>query len=125
MPAATHDIKIEENAQFDFYITKEDSECNPTDITGYGAKFQVRSERLSTSAVIYEATVGGGITIPTGTDGLFIVSLTVTQVNSPGVVGWEKGHYDFVFWPSGGSISDQAKRLVEGRVTFKPAAVHP
>ena len=124
MAAAVHDIKIEENAQFDFYITKEDSECNPTNITGYGAKFQVREARLSTSTVIYEATVGSGITISTGTDGLFVVSLTVTQVNNPGVVGWTKGFYDFVFWPVGGSVSDQAKRLVQGRVDFKPAAVY-
>ncbi len=123
MSAAHHDIEIEENVQFDFYITKEDSTCVATDITGYGAKFQVREKRLTTSVVIYEATVGAGITIPTGTDGLFHIILTVTQVNAPGVVGWTSGQYDFVYWPSGGSISDQTKRLVKGKATFKPAAV--
>ena len=125
MPAAKWDIEIEENVQFDFYITREDNACVPVDVTGYGAKFQIRAERLSTSTVIYQAIIASGITIPVGTDGLFVISLTITQVNTPGGGAWTKAFYDFVIWPPGSSETDGAKRLVEGRVVFDPAAVHP
>lgn len=126
MSAAKWNRDIEENSQFDFYVTKYDSECTPQSVTGWGAKFQVRAERLVTSPVIYEASVGSGITVePGGVTGMFHIQLTVPQVNSPGVSGWDRAYFDLVVWPADGSITDRAKRLVEGVATWKPAATHP
>lgn len=125
MGAARRDIDILENSQFDFYVKKRDSSCTPTDVTGYGAKFQVRETREATGQLLYEATVGNGITVqPSGETGLFHVQLTVPEVNSP-QREWEKAYYDLVIWPPGGSIVDGAKRLVQGRATWGPAATHP
>ena len=123
MSAAIWPIEIEENSQFDFYVKKMDSVCVPTDVTGYGAKFQVRAAKASTSPIIYEATVGSGITVqPSGNTGQFQITLIVSEVNGP---TWTTGFWNLVIWPVGGSETNQAKRLVEGRATWDPSVVHP
>jgi len=126
MSAARHDIVIEDNSQFDFYITKEDSECVATDITGYGAKWQVRAAKASTSTVLFETTVGSGIIIqPSGETGKIRIQLTVAQVNAPGVATWGRGWHDLLIWPPTGSITDGAKKLVKGKVDRDLAVTFP
>jgi len=125
MPAADWDIEIEENVQFDFYVTKKDDNCVSSDVTGYGAKFQVRATRSSSATILYTATVGSGVTVqPSAVPGLFHIILTYAQVNAPGAA-WTKAFFDFMIWPGGGSETDQVKKLVTGRATWMPAASHP
>ena len=122
MAAARWDIVIEEGSQFDLYVTIHDSQCSPKDITGYGARFEIRAEKDSESTVLYEAETGGsGITVqPGGEAGLLHIQLTVAQVDAPGAA-WTKGWHDLLVWPADGSITSKAKRHIEGRAEWSPA----
>ena len=125
MPAANWTIYIEEGSQFDLYAYKFDSECSAQSLSGYGAKFQIRTTRAATGVVLYEATVGSGLYIEPGSEtGLVQVLLTVTVVNAPAET-WEKAFYDLLVWPGTGSITSGAKRILEGVAYWKPSATRP
>lgn len=125
MSAAQHDITLEEESQFDLDIQWEDQDCDPKDITGYGAALQVREERDPSSSAHLEAnTSNGQITLDTA-NGVFRVAIPESDVNGvPDSFKDGGGFFDFLIWPSASSPGVKPKRLVSGRARYERAATY-
>lgn len=66
--------KMVKNNNVTFTITVKDNNDAVINITGYTVKYQIR--QLKTAVVVITKSTGGnGVTIPTGTDGKFVVTL--------------------------------------------------
>jgi hypothetical protein len=121
MAAARWDIVIEEESEFDFYVTLYDSECVKKNIDGWGALFQVRKERSAESPVLYERTSADTIYVqPDEAIGLVHIKMFVSQVNNP-AEPFTEAYWDLLMWPADGEAGGKSKRIVEGKVRWSPA----
>jgi len=125
MSAARHDIVLEEESEFEASFVWEDENCNPKDVTGYGAKLEIRNDREDTSPVLAEASTANGRITVDGTNGKFSVLIPETVVNSMATtLTGLRGEYDFLIWPSASTPSVGATRLLTGRVRYEKAATY-
>ena len=118
MSAARWNIELEEGCDFVEVITLfEDPECTiPVDVTAYGAKLQIRIGRRQ--RLIYEATVGNGITIPVGTDGKFHI-LIPSAVTAHRLVDFRSALYEFIVWPLLAEPLEGVQCLLFGRAKYR------
>lgn len=100
MPAATHDILVEQGATYISNLVWKDSDNVPIDLTGYTARMQFRRTKSATTALLSATTENGYITLggAAGTIDISIpdditAALTVTRavydlelISSTGVV---------------------------------------
>ena len=109
MPAARHDIVIEEGATFDITFTYLDKDGVAIDVTGYSAKMDIK-ESVGGTVIDDLTSVGSEITVGT-TGGTF--QIVITAVNTA-AYDFDWGVYDLEITTSGVTV-----RLVEGRVEFR------
>lgn len=125
MAAAEWPITIEENSTFHFYIRKMVNKCTAQDITGWGARVQIREAKSPLSTILYEANAPAQISIQEGGElGLFHIALPITTINSPGAL-FTKAYWDMLVWDGTGSITSGAIRLIQGPVKWSAAVTHP
>lgn len=121
MAAARWDIVIEEESEFDLYVTLYDSACVKKNIDGWGALFQVRKEKSAVSPVLYEASSDDTIFVqPEDEIGLVHVKMYVMKVNNP-AEPFEQAFWDLLMWPANGEAGGKSKRIVQGRAIWSPA----
>jgi hypothetical protein len=111
MPAGTFDIFIEQGATFTKLITWKDSVGNPTNLTGFTARLQIR-ESLKAATTIISLTNTAGITLG-GTLGTINILISATSTSA---ITASKGVYDLELQAPDGTVT----RLLEGKVTIKP-----
>lgn len=125
MAAAKYDIVLEEQSDFVLNVGYEDPRGTIVDITGYGAKFEVRDERGASAISRLSATVGEGITldIPLGMFRIRIISAAIDALADELPDGW-RGEWDLLIWPTLASPNINALRLVSGKVKYSRAAAY-
>ena len=111
MPAARHDIVIEEGATFDITFTYLDKDGVAIDVTGYSAKMDIK-ESVGGTVIDDLTSTGSEITVGT-TDGTFQIVITATNTDA---YDFDWGVYDLEI-----TTGSTVIRLVEGRVEFKRA----
>ena len=109
MPAARHDIVIEEGATFDITFTYLDKDGVAIDVTGYSAKMDIK-ESVGGTLIDALTSVTSEIAVGT-TDGIFQI-LLVPATTAAYDFDW--GVYDLEITTGGVTV-----RLVEGRVEFR------
>lgn len=122
MSAARHDIEIEENADFTFELTWKDANCDPRDVTGWGAQFQVRMDESSTSTELYSAASTNSKLTVSGVSGRFKVDIPQTEINA--ATTWEKAYYELRAFPNETQPTVDAVRLVQGKARWKPSVIN-
>ena len=107
MPAATHDITIEQGTTYEKTFTWKDSDGVAIDITGYSARMQIRT-RKSASSTLLSITDADYITLgdSAGTIAISIPAATTAALD------FRSGVYDLELVSPGGTVY----RLVEGTV---------
>jgi hypothetical protein len=112
MPAANHDILIEQGATFRLELAwKIDGAA--VDLTGYGARMQVRGDAASESAMLSLTSSGGGGIVLGGAGGT--ISVTASAAQTAALVG-RSGVYDLELESPGAEVT----RLVQGHVEISP-----
>ena len=105
MPAARHDIRIEQGATFLLSIVWRDSAGIPLNLSGYTARMQGRVTVESGSTVFSLTTGGGGVIL--GAQGQVTVSMDPTATGALAIL---KGVYDLELEDGAGVVT----RLLEG-----------
>ena len=77
MPAVNYDLLIEQGTTWSVTVTLKKTNQSPFDLTGYTGRCQIRKTYTSTN-ILASPTV----TIPSGTDGKVVLSLTEAQTSS-------------------------------------------
>ncbi len=108
--AAQLDIAIKKNADFALTLYWRDGGRVPFDLTGYGAKMQIRDR--ATGALIAEFSTANGKILITGTEGKIAIASSAAE---NAVLVGEEGEYDLIMNSPGG----QATCLVEGNVELR------
>ena len=112
MPAANYDFTgdnaWEQGATLFRRQTWSDSIGALVNLTGYTAKMQVRSSRLSTAILLELSTTNGGIVLG-GSAGTMDLKQTAIQTAA---FTWKKGVYDLELTAADGTVT----RLMQGAV---------
>lgn len=121
MPAQLYNITIEQKATFELAITWTEDDGAPINLTGYTAKFSVRTgydgdEILS---VTDTPTSDGGITLG-GADGTIQVELK-PEYTALLPSSTERYVYDLVLKSGGGKVY----RLINGTAFISPGVTNP
>ena len=112
MPAAQHDILIEQGSLYTLNLVYKDSEGVPIDLTGWSARMQIRQKHTSPDpALISLSSVAGSIILG---GALGTISARITSDMSAALT-IKTGVYDLELIPPSGE--DDAFRLIEGAVT--------
>jgi len=108
----TFNITINQGATFELTITWKDSTGAAINLTGYGARMQVRETYSSTSSIV-SLTNGSGITLggSAGTIAIVISATTTAALTAP-----FSGVYDLELVSAGGVVT----RLLQGAATVSP-----
>lgn len=88
MPAAQHDITIDQGATFQMTLRVKDSAGTPINFSGYSARMQVR-ETIDAASALLSLTESSGITL--GTDGTIAIVASAVQTAAMSAVN---GYYD-------------------------------
>jgi len=115
MPAALWTITLEEGSDFDLQLLYEDN-CDPVDVTGYGAIFQIRNDP-DAAALVTASVANSQITIA-GTTGQFDINIPAASVSAIRDLIDDDAKYTFIIWPTASTASVDPKRLLEGRVKY-------
>jgi hypothetical protein len=109
MPAATHDILIEQGATFKLSLVWKTSLGGPIDLTGYTARMQARAAVTAAAALIDLTTANNGITLGgvTGTIDIKISAAITASLNVP------RGVYDLEVVSPAGDVT----RIIQGAFT--------
>ncbi len=108
MPAATHDILVEQGATYVKNLIWKDSANVPIDLTGYTARMQFRRTKSAATALLSATTENGYITLGT-TDGVIDISIPDDITAALTVT---RAVYDLELISSTGVVT----RLIEGDV---------
>ena len=108
MKPAGYDIEIIQGQTFARAVVWKDSDGEPIDLTGYGARMQVRRSKASPD-VLFELTTANGRVAIDGAAGK--VTLTITAEESAAFT-WRRGVYDLELEAGDGVV----RRLLEGAV---------
>lgn len=105
MPAAVHNITVEQGATFVVEFVVLDENDDPVDLTPYSARMQIRPE-VSSGTVLANLTSPGDIQLG-GTAGTVIV--TISAATTAGFT--KEGHYDLEL-----VVGSVVERLVKGKM---------
>lgn len=111
--AAKHNIVIEQGATFPLYVTWNDPDGNPIDLTGFRVRFQVRqtAESASTLVDFDSDNLSSGETIA-ALDSSGVISIKLApSVTSPLV--FKAADWDLTVESPGGEVT----RLLEGKAS--------
>ena len=109
MPAARHDVVIEEGADWAITFTYLDSDGAAIDVTSFSARLKIKE---SIGGTLIDSLVSGGeITVGT-TDGTFTIGVAASVTSA---YDFEWGVYDLEIVDTSSVVT----RLVEGRVEFR------
>jgi len=117
MPAARFNIVIEEGADFHLEVVYQDEDCTIQDLTGWGARAQVREDG-GNETLIYDFTEDNGRLKIVGSEGRVVLDM------GPNAIDGRPIDFESALWglelyrPDGGQI-----RLLQGRATFSPEVV--
>jgi len=110
MPAAIHNILIEQGSTFKLNLTWKDSEGVPVDLTGYTARMQVRPTVESADVLLNLSTATGEITLG-GAAGTIAAVASAQQTS---LIGGRRAVYDLEVEASNGVVT----RLLQGAVAI-------
>lgn len=114
MSAGTYNLEMEAGATFTRTITYKDPNDTAIDLTGAVIRMQVRDSIGAETVGISLTSVGtAGISVPTPTNGTFIITVTPAQNSN---LDFSQGVYDLEIEYSNGVV----ERVLEGRVSVKP-----
>lgn len=116
MSAANWDFVVEEGSDFQFSFIWFDPSCTTRDVTGYGAKLQMR-EKIDFPLLWTISTANSRITV-TGVSGKFDIFLPAASTSAPGHP-FSKGVWDLKVWPTAASPDVNPLRLMEGKVRYR------
>jgi hypothetical protein len=108
MPAAYHDIYIEQGATFVKEIIWKDEDGNPFDLTGFTARMQIRRKKSSETSEYTATTENGSINLgdDAGTISILIPAIYTADFD------FTKGVYDLELISYAGVVT----RVLEGGV---------
>jgi hypothetical protein len=80
MAAGIYNFTIEQGVTLNKTFIYADANGDPVDITGYSARMQSRAT-MQSSATVFERTTtpANGLSIPVGTDGAIVMTMTATE----------------------------------------------
>lgn len=110
MPAAIHNILIEQGSTFKLNLTWKDSDDVPVDLTGYSARMQVRPTVESSDVLLNLNTANGSIVLG-GDAGTIAVTAAATQTEK---ITGRRAVYDLEVEASNGVVT----RLLQGAVAI-------
>jgi hypothetical protein len=114
MPAARHELRIEQGASFDVSITYYDSAGSAVNLTSYTARAKFRPT-YDAAPILTLTTENGGITLG-GTAGT--ISLTASAVTTAAFSSPSNGVYDLELANPSGNVT----RMIEGKYNVTPEA---
>ena len=109
MLAGVANLTIEQGVVFSQLIQWKDKNGTPVDLTGYTAKFQIRSSPDDATPIV-SLTSSSGITLG-GANGTIAISISDAAT---AVYTFTKAHYDLLLTPA--SPANSSIRLLEGFV---------
>lgn len=114
MPAVKRQVTIEQGATFRFAFTVLDDACEPRDLTGWGARMQVRESAGSDAALLDLDEADQEVTIDHASGKVTIIApaSATASLPAPSVLV-----YDVIGTAGGGDV----ERWVEGVVRVSPA----
>jgi len=114
MPAARHELRIEQGANFDVSITYYDTSGSPINLTSHTARAKFRPT-YDNAPVLNLTTENGGITLggAAGTIALSSPAYTTAAISAP-----SKGVYDVEIANASGAVT----RIMEGKYIVTPEA---
>jgi len=113
MRPGTYNISIVQGATFDQIFTWKDSFGVPTNLTGFTARMQVRSEVGAAGAPLLELTTDNGGIVLGGTAGTIRIIVTATL---SAALNYDFGVYDLELVSAAGVVT----RLLEGSAALSP-----
>lgn len=114
MPAAKHELRIEQGANFDVSITYYDSAGSAVNLTSYTARAKFRPTYDDTP-ILTLTTENGGIALG-GTAGT--ITISVSGLDTASVSAPSKGVYDLELANPSGNVT----RIMEGKYIVTPEA---
>ncbi len=113
MTAGTHNITIEQGAEFLLELTWNDEDGDPIDITGWSAALMVRQNYADATPLVSISSATSAITLG-GTAGTIAIDIpaATTATLTSGVCGYDLKMTD----PTGKPL-----RLIQGSATISPA----
>ena len=120
MPAESRNIQFEENADFEWNIQLETSNCSVIDITGYGMRMEVRDR--AEGVLIFQATHADHINVNDTTDEfeIDIPQASVAAVKENFRLHKWKAVYDIIAFPGASTPTTDPVALFEGTVRYRP-----
>lgn len=115
MPAANHDIMIEQGSVFTLDLIYKDAEGAVINLTGWHARMQIRASYASPDPAILSFTDEDGSIVLGGALGTIHIEAPATTTAD---ITIKKGVYDLELVPPSGE--DDAFRLIEGKVVVSP-----
>lgn len=115
--AAKHNIVIEQGATFPLYVTWNDPDGSPIDLTGARVRLQVRQTPASTAKLVdfdSAALVAGQTIGPLNTTGVISIKLSAA-LTAP--LTFTLAEWDLVITLAGGEVT----RLLEGKASVSPS----
>ncbi len=114
--AVTHNVDVDQGADWTLNLTYENPAGTPVVLTGYTAALQFRTASGAASAALTLTSPSSGITITAAT-GKLAVTATATQTRALAAGAYR---YDLEITSSGGVVTRlvQGQALVSGEVTL-------
>jgi hypothetical protein len=110
MPAAKHDITIEQGSTFKLGFAWRGDGGSIVDLTGYKARMQIR-ETVASEAKLLDATTENGFLSIDAADGTVTLEISATVTAG---YSWVRGRYDLELEAPDGTVT----RLIEGNATL-------
>lgn len=110
--AQKHDIEVDQGATFTLTLTYKDSAGAALDLSGYGARMQIRD---GVGGKVYGSADTAGGRITTDASGQIAVSIPHTETAKMDI---KRAVYDLFIWPAAGAPVD---KLLYGDVDIIPS----
>lgn len=122
MAANEWDIILEEESEFELKVTYYSEDKTAKDISGYGAVFEVRTERKSNATSLIRAMHTNDISIA-GTSGEIFVEIPESEVTAirQNYPDFEVGAWDLLIFPDPNNPSVDSERLAQGQAYYEDA----
>lgn len=118
MAAFDWPIELEEGSDFDLIVEWENQYCELVDLTGYGAKLQVRNDPDDPSALVTASVSNSRIAIPANTPTQMEINIPAASVDAIKDLITEEAGYSLILWPGASTPDVDPKRLLDGPVEY-------